>query len=233
MDYIGNISRAFKKALNAPRQRREDRDLFLGAATNSAWQIVRDLAEKYPEAVRWRDETGATALHFAVFYKNPKMIHYLLDKGADIEAADHKGARPLHVAALCTGEYATGTLLALTGRGADLNAPNKLGTTPLLHAVVRNKPGNVRDLIIAGADEFITNKTGYSALSAAKEVRRQTPALYAAIEDGKAERLRRDNEERRLIAEELRHSLVLEAIDRIGNGLDSDISIMRPVRLAK
>jgi hypothetical protein len=87
--------------------------------------------------------------------------------------------------------------------------------------------------VIAGADLTAANKNGYTPLSAAEEVRKEAPALYAAIEQGKAEGLRRAEEERRLIAAELHHSFIQETIESIGNGLDSEMSIMKPVRLAK
>ena len=233
MKIIGNIGKAFKKALEAPRKRKEDRELFLGAFTNGAWTLVRELVEKYPEAVTWRDESGATALHYAAIHRSAKIVHYLLDHGADIEAADRSGFRPLHHAAQCAGDEPTAALLALLGRGAEIDARNKNGTTPLMHAVQRNKPWNVRELVIAGATENAANNTGYTPLGEARQMRNAAPMLYAAFEDGRAERLRRAEEERLLIEEEMRQAVIRDAVDSIGNGLDNDLAVMKPVRLAK
>lgn len=233
MNIIGNISKAFKETLNAPRQRRQDRELFLGAFINGAWPLVRELVEKYPDAVAWRDEEGSTALHYAAVHRNAKIIHYLLDHGADIEAADKNGFRALHHAAQCAGGEPTAALLALLGRGASIEARNNNGTTPLMHAMLRNNPWNVRELIVAGADEKAADNAGHTPLGEARQMRGAAPMLYAAIEDGKAERLRRAEEERLLIQEEMRQAIIREAVASIGNGLDSDLAVMKPVRLAK
>ena len=226
------LSKAFKEVLEKPAQRKKDRELFLGAATNGAWSIVKELTEKYPEAVKWRDEDGATALHFAATFRNAPLINFLLDHGADIEAADKKGFRALHHAAQCAGDDPTAALKALLARGAEVDAQNNNGTTPLLHAVIRNKPWNVKELVLAGADENIANNTGNTALKDAKESRGAAPQIYAALEQGKAERAHRTAAARKDAEERERQDAIREAVDSIGNGTASDITVMKPFRLA-
>jgi ankyrin repeat protein len=191
-----------------------------------------ELIEKYPDAVNWRDENGATALHFAAQLRSAKPITFLLDHGADIEAVDKQGFRALHHAAQCAGDDPTAALKALLSRGAEVDARNNNGTTPLLHAVIRNKPWNVKELVIAGADENASNNTDNTPLKDARNSRGVAPQLYAAIEDGKAERLKRAEEARLMAEEEKKQSLIRDAVDGFGNGLDSAVTVMKPFRLA-
>jgi ankyrin repeat protein len=238
MTIFGNISKAFKEALSKPAQRRKDYELYLGAICNSSWPVAKEIIQKYPDAVSWCDKKdGMTALHWAATYRSAKMIEYLVDRGANIEAADAHGFRALHHAAQCAAhnpaEDPTEALHALLDRGAQIDPRNNNGTTPLLHAMIRNKPWNVKALIIAGADETAANDTGNTPLKEAQQARGAAPDLYAAIQDGHRERARRA-EEARLAAEDAhQQNLVREAVDAISNGTACDLKIMKPVRLAK
>ncbi len=232
MTLTAKISTAFKRALH-PVQFRKDREWYLGGMCNSAWPSVKEVIAKYPDAVNWRDEQGMTALHWAATYRSAPMIEYLLDHGADIEAADKQGFRALHHAAQCAGDDPTAPLLALLARGAQIDPRNNNGTTPLLHAVVRNKPWNVKELIIAGANENAANNTGNTPLIDAKNSRSGAPAIYAAIEDGRRERERRTEEARLQAEHEERQTAIREAVESIGNGVSGDMKLMKPFRLTK
>jgi ankyrin repeat protein len=86
--------------------------------------------------IRTRVEHGSqTALHYAAHYGNPTVLRVLLERGADVDAADEYGNTSLHTAA--TGEYGGTAPLRvpvvqlLLRYGADLNARNLDGDTPL------------------------------------------------------------------------------------------------------
>lgn len=228
---IGKLKAAAKKAFGL--QRREDHQLFLAAMSNTSWGLVKELAGKYPGAVRWRDEQGATALHHAAIYRDAPMIEWLLDHGAEIEAQDKRGFRALHHAAQCAGDDPTAALLALLRRGAEIDPRSHDGTTPLMYAATRNKPWNVRELIIAGADENAADNAGVTPHMEALNARSAAPDLYQAIAEGHAERLRRA-EAARIAAEEAQKKAVIDdAIASISNGLTGALSVRKPVRLKR
>ena len=49
-----------------------------------------------PEAIEGRDEFGQTPLHLAAAEGQVDIAKWLIEEGADIEAEDIKGFRPLH-----------------------------------------------------------------------------------------------------------------------------------------
>jgi ankyrin repeat protein len=212
MQIIGRIREAFRQAHEKSLRRKQDRELFLGAMTNGAWSIVKELTEKYPEAVRWRDEDGMTALHFAAQYGNAKTVHFLLNHGADIETNNHKGMRPLHCAAECTLTDPAAAMQALLGRGAQIEARNYSGTTPLLRAVLRKNPAAVKALVAAGADDQAANNTGYTAsrLAAGMKGAGINGAVWQAIKDGRTERENHIRDERRTVEEEMQQAATRE-----------------------
>ena len=77
----------------------------------------------------------------------------------------------LHYLALMDGEEQplVETLQAFRGKGADPNAANKDGVTPLMFAAFRNRPQLTEQLLSAGADPKAVAKDGSTALSIARE----------------------------------------------------------------
>ncbi len=76
-----------------------------------------------------------TAVCYAALKGNPRLVAYLLDKGADPNRADALGMTSLHYAALGGCEICVATLI---DRGADIHARNYKGHTPL--ALTENQP---------------------------------------------------------------------------------------------
>ncbi len=95
---------------------------------------------------------GASALHHAVLKRNGKIVRLLLENGADIEieAKDEFESTPLMWAAYW-GLFDMAELLL--EEGADVNAPDATGNTPLVGASVENPFIGRED-----ADEFIKNR---------------------------------------------------------------------------
>ena len=95
-------------------------------------------------------DTGPTTpLHNAATEDEPEVVALLLDRGADIEAHNEKGATPLHVAAAHNKPEVVALLL---DRGADIEARSATGHTPLHYAAGYNKPEVVELLLDRGAD---------------------------------------------------------------------------------
>ena len=65
-----------------------DLDKLIEAARLGIVEELKDLVHRHPELVRERDETGATALHYAAFGGHRDAVRLLVGAGADINATD-------------------------------------------------------------------------------------------------------------------------------------------------
>uniref|UniRef100_A0A670HPE2 Nuclear factor kappa B subunit 2 n=1 Tax=Podarcis muralis TaxID=64176 RepID=A0A670HPE2_PODMU len=94
---------------------------------------------------------GLFPVHLAVKCKNPACIELLVEKGADVNAAERQSGRsPLHLAVEMENlNLATYLLKKL---GADVNAQTSAGNTPLHLAAGMGSPILTRMLIKAGSD---------------------------------------------------------------------------------
>jgi uncharacterized protein len=99
-----------------------------------------------------------TVVHLAAMANDPKYLELLLKHGADPNA--HNGvtrATPLVSALMGKREKQFRDLLAA---GADPNAADRTGNTPLHQAAKINEPQRVLDLLEAGANPNAVNTTG-------------------------------------------------------------------------
>lgn len=100
---------------------------------------VRFLLNKNPDLTSV-DPAGRTPLHWAAVVGREDYVEMLLDKGADVNAMTAKAGTALHDAARCemyTGAAPLATIQILLGNGADLDAKDEQGKTPLDVAVAR------------------------------------------------------------------------------------------------
>lgn len=126
------------------------------------------------EADRYVDEivhwfyVGDTALHVAAAAYRVEVSRWLLAAGADPDrAGNRRRSRPLHYAA--DGSFQSSawdparqvaTLRLLVEGGANVNAQDRNGATPLHRAVRTRCSAAVKHLLGAGADPEIRNKPG-------------------------------------------------------------------------
>src|SRR5262249_37444843 len=113
--------------------------------------------------VNARDADGNTPLLLAAVYAGPECVELLLKKGADVNASNKFGARPLHRAAT---NYEKAKLLIDVG--ADVKAKTKSGKTVLLLAA--RKYGNSQTaklLLDKGADAKERNDSGVNPIQVA------------------------------------------------------------------
>jgi hypothetical protein len=123
---------------------------------------------------------GDTALHFAAAAYRPELIRRLLERGADVDARNRRGATPLHYAAVgnpqsprWNPEAQAGAVAALIAAGANPNAVDRSGATPLHRAVRTRCAAAVRALLAGGADTSLVTKNG------------STPAKLASVSSGR------------------------------------------------
>lgn len=104
-----------------------------------------------------KDGDGKTALGLAVTERNPKAVKMLLDAGANPNLGGPYQSPPLHAAVVferIPKEPSTfePIVRSLLDAGADLQARDRFGATPLLRAIQYNCSHTVSLLLKAGAD---------------------------------------------------------------------------------
>jgi hypothetical protein len=114
---------------------------------------------------------GDTALHLAAAAYRQETARQLLALGASVHATNRRGAEPLHYAAdgvpgspaWDPGAQAA-TIVCLIKAGADPNARDKGGATPLHRAVRTRCSAAVKALLEGGADPQRKTKRGSTSM---------------------------------------------------------------------
>ena len=97
--------------------------------------------------VNTKDEDGWTLLHYAASRGNVSVAKALIEAGADVGAREKLySLTPMHFADTLP------VMEALSAAGADINAEDRRGLTPLQRAVLVEALSTVEALIAAGAD---------------------------------------------------------------------------------
>lgn len=132
-------------------------DIF-DATTVGDVDRVAELLDGDPNLVGAWSEDGYTPLHFAAFFKQGKVLRELLDRGADVGAVARNDMKvqPLHSAVAARSTEAVAALLVA---GANPNARQEGGFTPLMGAEQHDDTDMVRLLLDHGAEETATAPT--------------------------------------------------------------------------
>jgi ankyrin repeat protein len=137
------------------------------------WAALRDDCETVKTLllgkanVNASDNDGSTALHMAARRGCFKCVLSLLEAGASPASLDHFGNSPLHDAAINRTEHEARLIIHTLSKVSDLEARNKLGSTPLYYASNDNEPHSVSALISEGADVNTVRYDGNTPLVAA------------------------------------------------------------------
>lgn len=102
-----------------------------------------------------------TLLHIAVENDHVDICRFLLSKNANVSERNKRGCTPLHICC----NIAIAELLMFSG--ADKDARDALGNTPLIYAATSNRVDVCQFLIKSGANPNLSNKEGWSALHSA------------------------------------------------------------------
>ena len=123
---------------------------------------VTSVLETDPTRIDQRDRRGLTALHHAARCGHVELIKTLIERGADIHAANRHGHVPLSIAVEDSQIESTECLLA---NGADPNARGGHYRGTVLHrAVLHRSLPNVIALLNAGADPNRRDANGKTPL---------------------------------------------------------------------
>jgi ankyrin repeat protein len=130
---------------------------------------VRALIEKDPELIDAKDKDGRTPLHWASRGVHLELLKFLVDKGADVNAADNNQVVALHSLAVRNDAEA---IEILTAHGAHVDARDYGGKTALHYAAINDAPEAAALLLEKGAD--IESRENYG----------RTPLILGARERG-------------------------------------------------
>jgi hypothetical protein len=139
----------------------------LAAASFGAGATRREENSFFLESIKRWIYAGDTALHMAAAAYRKEIAHMLIGAGARVRARNRRGQEALHYAAdgipgsttWNPGEQAA-TIVCLIEAGADSNAIDMDGVSPLQRAVRTRCAEAVRALIAHGADPALKNKSG-------------------------------------------------------------------------
>ena len=128
----------------------------------------RDAAHEYFfEQIRHYLYAGDTALHMAAAGFRWEIARHLLEMDADYSAKNRRGAEPLHYASDSNAWNPTAqvaTIEYLLRAGANPNAVDRNGVTPLQRAVRTRCAAAVEVLLAGGAEPRLKNKSGSTPL---------------------------------------------------------------------
>lgn len=148
---------------------RSDLDVFESAAIGDVDRLRAVLEEDSSLASAWSDD-GFTPLHYASFFGNPEAARLLIERGAELEARSTNqefalNAAPLHSAVAARQRE---TIEVLLDAGADVNAVQHQGYTPLLEAAQSGQSELVELLLEWGADPDARLEDGRTATDLAR-----------------------------------------------------------------
>lgn len=161
------MSNAFDSLLTAIiEDDRAQAKTLLASESGLARQAVHK--ERLETAIAHWIYTGDTALHVAAAGYRVEIAKLLLAAGADAGAdGNRRRSQPLHYAAdgslespVWNADRQVAMIRLLLGAGAEVNARDKNGATPLHRAVRTRCAAAVKCLLEAGADPAIRNKPG-------------------------------------------------------------------------
>lgn len=118
--------------------------------------------------------SGDTALHIVVTRRDLVWTRFLIDRGANVNTRNSRGATAMQLAANLG--FIEG-IQALLEAKADVDQPNDAGETPLITAIHRRDTAMMRLLLKAGADPDRPDNSGRSARDYAQLDGRSSPLL--------------------------------------------------------
>jgi hypothetical protein len=158
------MDQLLRAVLNDDRARAKN---LLKADRGLATRLIEE-ARLYRSQITHWIYVGDTALHLAAAGYRVEIARLLLASGADPNAAtNHRQSGPLHYAAdgyivgpAWDAQRQVQTIRCLLDAGADVNAKDKNGASPLHRAVRTRCAAAVKCLLEAGADPTLKNKPG-------------------------------------------------------------------------
>jgi ankyrin repeat protein len=149
---------------------------LMSAIAYSSEEKIKQLIALGADVNMIREDNGMTALMYAVQCSETKLIEFLINSGANVDAQDYDGRTALMYAARSSRKAIVQLLIKL---GADVNATDNQGRTALMFA----KRKVAIELLKNGADIGIRDRFGSNVFDFIKSRRRKTHVrvLHEAI----------------------------------------------------
>lgn len=161
-------------AMECEKRIANEKEQFLAAAAEGDMETVGRLVSRGVN-VNTADENHLTALHYAAMNARTKVLEFLIDRGADVNATDTKGGfSPLHWVVinvqpcLFDEERVDSCIEALIRGGGKINAKDFNQATPLHFAARTDNHALVDTLMRLGADPNETDVLGRTCARVAK-----------------------------------------------------------------
>ncbi len=138
------------------------------AAAIGRLDIVKQEGERWPEYIDEVNFDGFNSLQLACFFGQQEIALWLIEQGADVNAAaqNRQKIRPIHAAA-ANGNLTV--LKALLARGVDVNIPQENDFTPLHTAADHGNIVMTQLFLDHGADRQAVTRDGRTAMDIAQE----------------------------------------------------------------
>jgi ankyrin repeat protein len=143
------VRRLVARGANADTLASQRTTALMAAAKLNDVDLLSFLLDHGADPNRAVKRGGYTALHYAISYGSREAIQLLVARGAEVHALTEGGETALSLA-LSYGRNSA-IIRTLLASGADVNAADREGNTPLLRAAVSAQPATVRLLLEHGA----------------------------------------------------------------------------------
>ncbi len=154
--------------MNKSKQKKLNKLLFSALDENNEKKII-ELVNKGAN-VNAKDRSGDSILMMAVYYGSPKLVNFLIEKGADVNYIFYDENYGLHEnsnaikSAYYAGKTGRMDLVKLLLEKADINLQDKDGGTLLMWAAKRGYTNMLKILLQKGAKLDIKDRIGWNAL---------------------------------------------------------------------
>jgi ankyrin repeat protein len=131
-------------------------------------ETVRSMLAADRSLLEQRSSDGFPPLGLAIFFRHGELARWLIDHGADVNAAAENGQKvaPLHAAAAVQDVETAALLLA---KGADARAKQQMGYTPLHGAASRGNVPMGKLLLAHGAELDAVAEDGLTPAASAEK----------------------------------------------------------------